>query len=312
LTFGLIFRIVLVFASMGHNISTCGKDGGVPIHSLSAPKLLPVTATSVDSTSDDPVKEDAKPECDVTQQVCTSMQCEPNAPEIEAKTALDQIFILCELGVASAVKFILSNHPQVGTIINTTQVCYIVDTRMELTPLQLASACGHVETIKCLLLCPDIMVNTADPLFSMTALHLAVQLGQILAVETLCKDPRMEINERNIEGKAVLHLAAEHHYVGIIETILRIRPNVDLRIKDFDGNNVIHIAALHPSVAVMKMLTSHASLVTLYCDYFDVGNLSNMSSKYKNKKRLFEVCDTLSFVPKVPYFILFLRAYKQL
>lgn len=209
-------------------------------------------------------------------------------PEFDMSTALDQIFLLCETGVSSTIQFILDNHPSVEQLINNRKVCHITDTRMELTPLQLAAACGHGEVIKTLCGHSSIMVNIADPMFAMTALHLAVHLGQIFAVEALCKDPRCEVDEKNVEGKTAMHIAVAHEYPGIVETILRLHPNIDLRIRDFDGNNVFHLAAFHPNVKIMTLLTNHASMVNLYCEYFDVTKAS-AKNRPKTKKQIFEV-----------------------
>jgi len=159
---------------------------------------------------------------------------------------------------------------------------------MELTPLQLAAACGHGEVIKTICGNPLTQVNVADPLFSMTALHLAVHLGQVFAVEALCKDRRVEVDEKNVEGKTAMHVAVAHEYTGIVETILRLHPNIDLRIKDFDGNNVFHLAAYHPNVKIMTLLTNHASMVNLYCEYFDITKISS-KNKPRSKKQIFEV-----------------------
>ena len=209
-------------------------------------------------------------------------------PEVDLSKALDQIFLLCETGVSSTIQFILDSHPSVEQLINNRKVCHITDTRMELTPLQLAAACGHGEVIRTLCGHTSILLNVTDPLFSMTALHLAVHLGQIFAVEALCKDPRCEVDEKNVEGKTAMHIAVAHEYPGIVETILRLHPNIDLRIKDFDGNNVFHLAAYHPNVKIMTLLANHASMVNLYCEYFDVTKTS-AKNRPKTKKQIFEV-----------------------
>lgn len=213
---------------------------------------------------------------------------ETETPEVDLTKALEHIFLLCEQGVASTIQFILDSHPGVELLINERKACHITDTRMELTPLQLAAACGHGEVIKTLCSNHLTQVNIADPLFSMTALHLAVHLGQVFAVEALCKDSRVEVDEKNVEGKTAMHVAVAHEYTGIVETILRLHPNIDLRIKDFDGNNVFHLAAYHPNAKIMTLLTNHASMVNLYCEYFDITKISS-KNKPRTKKQIFEV-----------------------
>lgn len=209
-------------------------------------------------------------------------------PQLILNQAIEQIFLLCESGVASTVQFIIDSHPGVEMLINERQECFVTDARMILTPLQLSAACGHPEVIKTLLRLPSIHLNISDPLFSMTALHLAVHLGQTIAVEALCADPRVEVNEKNVEGKTAMHIAVGHEYSGIAETILRLRPTTDLRIKDFDGNNVMHLAAYHPNVRIMRQLVDHTALVSLYCDYFD-GSKDSAKLKPKTQSQVFEV-----------------------
>ncbi|KAJ1429020.1 ankyrin repeat-containing domain protein [Ochromonadaceae sp. CCMP2298] len=158
---------------------------------------------------------------------------------------------------------------------------------MQLTPLQLSAACGHADVVGVLLLSPSVQVNIADPLFSMTALHLAVHLGQLFAVETLCRDSRVEVDLRNLDGKTPIHLAAQARNVGMVETLLRLRPAVDLRVKDFDGNNALHTAAQNPSEAIMRALVQHVSMINFYCDPFDPSDFGK-STKSHSKRTIFE------------------------
>lgn len=260
---------------MGGSFSSCTRADSV--------QLSPTNKKSV-SIRDDEISElsvDMRPPA-------RDKEISTKVPEVDLSKALDQIFLLCETGIAATIQFIFDSHPGVEMLINERKTCHIADTSMELTPLQLAAACGHGEAIKTVCSNHHTLVNVADPVFSMTALHLAVHLGQIFAVEALCKDNRVEVDEKTVEGKTAMHIAVSHEYSGIVETILRLHPNIDLRIKDFDGNNVFHLAAIHPNVKIMTLLANHASLVNLYCDYFDVTKLS-AKNRPKSKKQIFEV-----------------------
>jgi hypothetical protein len=190
-------------------------------------------------------------------------------PEVDLEQALEQIFLLCESGVASTIQFIIDSHPGVVRLLNDRRPCFIIDTSMDLTVLQLATACGQVDVIRTLLHQPDISVNAADPMYLMTALHLAVHLGQTFALEELCRDGRLLYEEKTIKGKTALHLAVAQGYAHIVETILRLHPTADLRARDFDGNNVFHLAAYNPNARVMSLLVNHAQLVSLYSSSFE-------------------------------------------
>lgn len=283
----------IYIGSMGNTLGTCARD-----YTSKSPKdtkkksALPVekNRTAEDEISelsvsppDPPLLFDMRDD-----PVTNTVQRDVNDSKVVLSQAFDQIFLLCESGVASTVQFIFDSHPGVEMLINDRQECLVTDTKLLLTPLQLGAACGHPEIIKTLCRSSFIQVNIADPLFFMTALHLAVHLGQTFAVEALCADLRVEVNEKNVEGKTAMHLAVENGYPAIVETILRLRPTTDLRVKDFDGNNVLHLAAYHPNARIMKQLVDHTSLVSLYCDYFDATKDSS-KMKPKNKRQIFEV-----------------------
>ena len=182
--------------------------------------------------------------------------------------AFQQVCLLSESGVGSTIEFIFENHPDVLNVLNHRRSSYLGNTKMELTPLQLAATCGHIDVVKTLLKYPTIDANIADPTFYMTALHLAVVAGETPTVEVLCKDPNIKSDLKTIEGKTALHLAVENEYVNIVETILRLHPNEDFRTRDINGNTVFHLAAYRPNVRIMSLLANHASLVHMYHDKF--------------------------------------------
>jgi ankyrin repeat protein len=223
-----------------------------------------------------------------------------NDPQhIKLDDALEQVFLLCENGISPTVQFIFDNYPGLEQKLNERRIIYIADTQMELTPLQVAVASGHSAVVRTLLRQRAVDVNIADPNYAMTALHLGVYFGQSFALEELCKDSRVNFAERTIEGKMALHLAVELGHSSMVETILRLHPNVDLRSKDFDGNNVLHLAARHPNVRIMTLLVNHASLVYLYSSSFDITrDKERVGKKVMAQRQLFEVrrCGLNNFI----------------
>ena len=153
----------------------------------------------------------------------------------DIREAIDQIFILCETGVASTIQFIINAYPEIESLINERHSCHVSDIEMELTPLQLSAACGHSHVVELLLSCTNININLQEKQYMMTAIHLAVALGQSNITEILCKDSRINLNVKNIDGKTALHLAIELEDVNSVEMITRLKPNLDLRKKDFDA-----------------------------------------------------------------------------
>jgi hypothetical protein len=225
-----------------------------------------------------------------TQLLLTGLQ-EPSVQKVpNLEHALEQIFLLCESGVATTIQFLFDHYPELTVMLNERRVILVGDTRMELTPLQVAVACGYVDVTSLLLSQPTVDLNCADPHFAMTALHLAVNLGHTFVLEVLCKDVRANVNEKTNEGKTALHLAVELCYPSMVETILRLHPTIDLRTRDFDGNNVFHLAAYQPNLRVISLLVNHASLVNLYADSFDPASRdSAVGLKRKQHRQIFEV-----------------------
>lgn len=186
---------------------------------------------------------------------------------IDKDLALEQVFILCQAGVAQPLKFILDNHPHVQQYINATRECLLADFQMELSPLQLCAACGHASAVDVLLSLPDIACNHKEKSAHMTPLHFSIVLCQPLCIEALCRDGRVDLTVKNIDGKTPLHLAIELENVEAVEIILRLRPNADLRVRDFQGNNCMHAAAAHPNEQTMRMLVNHAAAAAFYSPF---------------------------------------------
>jgi len=227
--------------------------------------LLPLERIQVDTTSSiPPATTDDDLECAPPIETINNSTIDGNDNTTEVQIALNELFILCETGEESKIEFILNKYPMLQECLNDRHICHVSNTHMELTPLQLTAACGHSHIIKLLLSIPVISCNLPEPLHLMTALHIAVTLGQCLAVKALCEDPKVELNAKNIDGKTALHIAIELEDIHAIEIICRLRPQVDLRIKDFDGNNAMHFAAFYPNERIMRLLVHQAASMNYY------------------------------------------------
>jgi len=169
----------------------------------------------------------------------------------------EQIFILCEKGTLQTIEFIVSNYPDTTQRINDRYPCRVKGVILQITALQLAAACGHDDVVKYLLSITTIEPNISDPMYLMTALHLAVFYEHVACVEVLCKDFRVDLSERNVDGKSALHVAIEKGSIAAVECILRLRPMLDFKLKDFDGNTVLHSTALYPSERILYLLIQY-------------------------------------------------------
>ena len=84
-------------------------------------------------------------------------------------------------------------------------------------------------------------------------------------VETLCKDIRVNISSKNVDGKTPLHLAIEMKNFVLVEAILRLRnADVDLRVRDYRGNNALHTACLGCCTRILQLLLVHAAANSYY------------------------------------------------
>ena len=73
--------------------------------------------------------------------------------------ALEQVFILCKTGVASALQFILSIYPYLDLKLNDVRECEVAEMKLELNALQLGAVSGHVQIVEVLLSKSTIMCN---------------------------------------------------------------------------------------------------------------------------------------------------------
>lgn len=177
---------------------------------------------------------------------------------------LTMLFYYCENNDGSNIVKLVNDYPIMEYIVNERHVCHLLKSSLELTPLQFSSILGHSSAISALLSFPSTSCNIPEPLNLMTALHLAVALGQISSIAALCYDCRVDLNAKNIDGKTAIHIAVETQQIEVLQTILRLRRTADLRVKDFDGNNALHFAVRNPSVPIMRTLLEHAAAL----DYF--------------------------------------------
>lgn len=172
----------------------------------------------------------------------------------EVMVAFEQLFELCNEGNLKGLESLIEQHKDLQLMLNEPKYCTVSNIKMFLNLLQLAAAQGFHEIVAFLLQFQVVQPNIPDPSFGMTALHLAVYMGQTLVIEMLCKDARVDLREKNFDGKTALFLAIEKSYFNAIECIFRYRPRIDSKVKDFDGNTMLHVATTFPNERIMKMI----------------------------------------------------------
>ncbi len=128
----------------------------------------------------------------------------------ELEKILEQVVMAIAAGTSTTLRFLLEQYPLVETMLDTCHSCRIAGEDMSLTPLQLASACGHHDVVHILLDVDTLNRNAKCPLYLQTALHFATSLGQLKVVEILCSDRRLNPNVVDVDKNSCLHVLVEN------------------------------------------------------------------------------------------------------
>ncbi|KAM7462607.1 hypothetical protein LguiA_030728 [Lonicera macranthoides] len=114
-------------------------------------------------------------------------------------------------------------------------------------PLDIASACGHVEIVKALLVSDAPRLKGRE---GRTALHYAALKGRVEVINELVSACSECVKDMTIVGETALHLAAKYYQIEALKTLLEW---VDaekhgleevLNWSDRDGNTVLHLATV--------------------------------------------------------------------
>lgn len=125
------------------------------------------------------------------------------------------------------------------------------------SPIHLAVDSGHVAVIYTLL------QDGIDPMTrdrqGMTALHMAVELGDESAVQALLTVSTLELinAECSSEGMTALHLAIRDGKVSILALLLK--EGADLEMRCVTGMNALHLAIEYKRNVIVKMLLNQGA-----------------------------------------------------
>uniref|UniRef100_A0A8C4R226 Inversin n=1 Tax=Eptatretus burgeri TaxID=7764 RepID=A0A8C4R226_EPTBU len=153
------------------------------------------------------------------------------------------------------------------------------------TPLHFAIACGNVTVVEALIASPGCNVTVHDNLFR-TSLHWAALLGQYIVPLLLEKNTSGIIPSDN-QGATPLHYAAQNNFTetveaflqhpsvydeadlegrtafmwaagkgndAILQTLLRLNPELDVDLVDKYGTTALHAAAFSGHVGTVRLL----------------------------------------------------------
>lgn len=272
--------------------SSCGAPSlsdAPPTVSSPAPLLM---MRSSERLADDPIPSSSSPSLSPPPPPPAQLPCSPASvtkpfpDEAVLHRALGEIYLLSERGMVSTIRFLLEAYPILEQRLNSNNFCILGDLSSDWTPLHVASAYGQDNVVSYYLSLPSIIPSVVDPVYNMTPLHLAVYFDQIYCIQRLCKDERVDLGERTVEGKSALHLAIDKRSVLAVETILQSSSSMDYRIKDFDGNTLLHTAARSGSEGVLQLVVNYINSVAFLFDP-QISPEDETAIKRWHKKRIF-------------------------
>ncbi|KAH6909867.1 ankyrin repeat-containing domain protein [Coprinopsis sp. MPI-PUGE-AT-0042] len=130
------------------------------------------------------------------------------------------------------------------------------------SPLTLACAFGHIDTVKLLLTTTEIQVNFTEK-HGQPALLLAAKYGHEGIVKLLLARPEIEVNLVSNQGWSVLMSAASHGHEGIVALLLA-RSEIEVNLVDSAGWSALMYAADRGHEGIVKhLLARHEIQVNL-------------------------------------------------
>ncbi|KAL5972795.1 hypothetical protein ACLOJK_039601 [Asimina triloba] len=146
-------------------------------------------------------------------------------------------------------------------------LAYILDKDGQ-SPLHIAAASGSTSAIAELLKnCPD----AGEQLDSIgrTVFHIAIRHNRHSTVRSLLHMPELEglINETDMDGNSLLHLAAKYHHDYLLLLLSRDR-RVDMKIMNKDGRTALDLIELDPEnheiqFLILKHMRYHGAVCGL-------------------------------------------------
>lgn len=168
----------------------------------------------------------------------------------------------------------------------------VVDGVNHLTLLHVAAMTGNTDALATLLT-HGADVKKASEVTLLTPLHVAALHNQEKCFDNLLAKGA-KLDEKDIEGKTPLHLAAEKGFINIVKIILSHQLKNDLiNIQDKKGNTPVHLAAKnnHPSV-VSALLKNGANYEEKNKDGQTCLHLAAQNSDASVTKTIVEVVRT--------------------
>ncbi|KAJ9190363.1 hypothetical protein P3X46_001578 [Hevea brasiliensis] len=121
-------------------------------------------------------------------------------------------------------------------------------------PLHLASAEGHTQIVKALLI-QDKDVCLARDQDGRTPLHLAAMRGRVEAIQELVCASSESISVL-LDGDRVLHLCVKYNHLDALKLLVPMLNDDFINLRNQDGNTILHLAAMLNQLETIRYLLS--------------------------------------------------------
>lgn len=172
----------------------------------------------------------------------------------------DPNMCMATTGQTALHKAIKNGHPEVVELLLTNGADFNSSTRHRETPLIVAvrDCQSNQAEILATLLSRKVQLDSRDKT-GMTALHYAVQHGDMELVELLIKHGA-NLNLPNLDGRHPVHLCSARGHTEILPGLLsRCR---DMNALDLVGNTCLHLAVAERQMEAARLILTHKPRIT--------------------------------------------------
>ncbi|EQC42493.1 hypothetical protein SDRG_00226 [Saprolegnia diclina VS20] len=146
-----------------------------------------------------------------------------------------------------------STRPVVVVAHDTPSLCIDLQTGFSL--LHLAVSHEHMTTMAVLCGAETLNVNQRDPVFGLTALHIACACGHVEALELLLGHPHASVNALDLAGRTPLIVACQYGHAAIVASLLSTsRPHRTAETLDGKSAFAMAVAYGHKEIAARLIL----------------------------------------------------------
>lgn len=97
-------------------------------------------------------------------------------------------------------------------------------------------------------------MNASSRIRGETALEVAVKGGNTVAIQLLLKRPDDDTADEDKNGNTMLHFAAAHGYIKVIDILLEKKSQLSIDARDIEGETTLHVVLAEGRHEVARLL----------------------------------------------------------